>query len=134
MKELNEWIVPQKSISYYFNARSFKNFELKNWKVAKNPLGTNFFTLWLRRNPIWKVFMPNNACLSRRSPGRVQRPKSFNIDPAIIIISKHSYAFAHYFDNTHCCHSSNSIIDLFLKKMYANPNNILSKIALQIQD
>ena len=73
----------QKSISYYFDARSFKNFEPKNWKVAKNPLGINFFTLWLRRNPIWKVFMPNNACLSRRSPGRVQRPKSFNIDPAL---------------------------------------------------
>ena len=35
------------------------------------------------RNPIWKVFMPNNACLSRRSPGRVRCPKSFNIYPAL---------------------------------------------------
>ena len=111
----NEWKTrmtcasKQKSISYYFNARSFKNFELKNWKVAKNTLGTNFFTLWLLRNPICKVFMPNNACLSRRLPGRVPRPKPCNTDPALSYPYHNSQqTLVHYFDFT--CKNTQSIV------------------------
>ena len=46
----HECILSQNKIQYHtiIHARSFKYFELKNWRVAKTPLVPNLLALWLR--------------------------------------------------------------------------------------
>ena len=75
----HECILPQNKSQYHttFYARSFKNFELKNWRVAKTPLVPNLLALWLRSPEPYLESLYAKQCLFVQTVARpVRRPKS----------------------------------------------------------
>ena len=78
----HECILPQNKSQYHttFYARSFENFELKNWRVAKTPLVPNLLALWLRSPEPYLESLYAKQCLFVQTDAR---PKSFDMYPAL---------------------------------------------------